>query len=147
MSARDGRAGVAEDLFGVREERVAGRSAGHASSVDVGPASCQRGRVDLDLVTVTHCVRPEDVKEDPLFRHVRAVCGAHCVLGPDGEPSIPASFDFVYDPDLDCEVDCWGCLIRMAHPSARRAEENGHPIVLSGMPPGFTWQDTWGPWP
>ena len=116
--------------------------------------SCQRGRVDMDLVTVTHCthcVRPEDVKEDLLFRHVRAICGAHCVLGPGGEPSIPASFDFVYDPDLDCEVVTAGELTSAGPhgPSvpARRAEENGHPIVLSGMPPGFTWQDTWGPWP
>lgn len=67
---------------------------------------------------ICHCVREEDEGDwDADYTRIRAVCGAECLLDPEGEP-IPADFDFVLAPDPKGYTDCWPCLEKLAEPLA-----------------------------
>jgi hypothetical protein len=59
---------------------------------------------------ICHYVRPEDEGDwDADYVRIRAVCGAECLLDPDGEP-LPDDFDFVLAPDPKQLTDCMPCL-------------------------------------
>jgi hypothetical protein len=69
---------------------------------------------------IIHYVRPEDEGDyDAPYTRIRAVCGAECLLDPEGEP-IPADFDFVMAPDPRNLTDCMPCLVRLVEPVAKR---------------------------
>ena len=63
---------------------------------------------------ICHYVRPEDEGDyDADYTRIRAVCGAECLLDPDGEP-LPDDFDFVLAPDPKQLTDCMPCLEHLA---------------------------------
>jgi hypothetical protein len=69
---------------------------------------------------IIHLVRPEDEGDwDALYTRIRAVCGAECLLDPDGEP-LPADFDFVHTPDPRQLCDCIPCLEQLTKPATKR---------------------------
>jgi len=70
--------------------------------------------------TIIHYVTPEGEGDwDADYTPIEAVCGASCVLDPDGEPD-PSDFDFVMAPDPRQLTDCWACLSKMSEPVEAR---------------------------
>lgn len=69
---------------------------------------------------IIHLVRPEDEGDwDAPYTRIRAVCGAECLLDPEGEP-LPEDFDFVHMPDPRHLCDCMPCLEQLTKPAAKR---------------------------
>jgi hypothetical protein len=63
---------------------------------------------------IVHYVRPEDEGDyDAAYTRIKAVCGAECLLDPEGE-IIPDDFDFVIAPDPRHITDCMPCLVKIA---------------------------------
>lgn len=72
------------------------------------------------MTPIIHYVRPKDEGDyDAPYTHITAVCGAECLLDPEGEP-IPYDFDFVGAPDPRHLTDCMPCLVNLAAPITKR---------------------------
>lgn len=64
--------------------------------------------------SITHYVPDGNmVENENEYLEVRALCGATCVIDPEGF-TIPADFEFVVAPDPWNLTDCWPCLERWA---------------------------------
>lgn len=80
---------------------------------------------------VCHRVNPEDEGDmSATYTRVRALCGAECLIGPDGSP-IPDDFDYVLSPDPLQLTDCGPCLDKLTRWSVGRESVGARAVEVA----------------